>query len=323
VPTKEEVLTYRGHELRSNDDEQIGTIEEIYLDDQTGQPEWALVNTGLFGTKRSFVPLTQARQEGEAICVPYGKQQVKDSPTVDPDGELSQGDEAQLYRHYGLEYSEARSESGLPEGQVGGTAGTSAGGAAGTSAGGTAETSAGGTPAGGIAGAGTAGTSAGGTTDRAAGGTGDTTVGRSETGPSEASTGGTAGTAGGTAGTAEDAMTRSEEELAVGTREQEAGRVRLRKYVETEDVQETVPVRREEARVEREPITDENVDAATSGPEISEAEHEVVLHEEEPVAEKRAVPKERVRLDKDVQTEEQEVSDTVRQERIDVDDRAS
>jgi len=114
----------------------------------------------------------------------------------------------------------------------------------------------------------------------------------------------------------DDAMTRSEEELQVGARERERGRVRLRKYVVTEEVQKTVPVQREEVRVEREPITDANVEAATSGPEITESEHEVTLHEEVPVVEKRTVPKERVRLEKDTVTDEHEVSEQVRQERI-------
>jgi stress response protein YsnF len=79
-------------------------------------------------------------------------------------------------------------------------------------------------------------------------------------------------------------------------------------------------VQREEVRVEREPITDANVDNATDGPAISEEEHEVTLHEEVPVADKVAVPKERVRLDKDTVTDEETVSGEVRQERIDVDD---
>ena len=115
-------------------------------------------------------------------------------------------------------------------------------------------------------------------------------------------------------------MTRSEEELRVGTTEREAGRVRLKKYVVEDEVTETVPVRREEVRVEREPITHANRDDATAGPDISEQEHEMTLRAEEPVVEKRAVPKERVRLEKDVETEEREVSETVRSERIDVDD---
>jgi uncharacterized protein (TIGR02271 family) len=112
-------------------------------------------------------------------------------------------------------------------------------------------------------------------------------------------------------------MTRSEEELRVGKTQREAGRVRLKKYVVTEEVQQTVPVQREEVRLEREPITDANVGDATDGPAISEEEHEVVLHEEEVVTEKRAVPKERVRLDKETVTEEQTVSEEVRKEQID------
>jgi len=113
-------------------------------------------------------------------------------------------------------------------------------------------------------------------------------------------------------------MTRSEEELRVGKTRRERGRVRLRKYVTTEERQVTVPVEREEVRVERETITDANVDAATSGPQISEEEHEVVLHEEEPVVEKRVVPKERVRLGKETVTDKEQVGGEVRQEQIEV-----
>jgi uncharacterized protein (TIGR02271 family) len=192
---------------------------------------------------------------------------------MDPDGQLSQREEAELYRHYGLDYSEAHSDSGLPEGGAEGVSGT-----AGT-------------------------TVATGTTDTTDATDAAGTTGRDVSGP-----------------TTDDAMTRSEEELHVGTREREAGRVRLRKYVVEDQVTQTVPVRREEVRLEREPITDANVDAATDGPAISEEEHEVVLHQEEPVVEKQAVPKERVRLDKDVETQQEEVSDTVRKEQIDVDD---
>jgi uncharacterized protein (TIGR02271 family) len=114
-------------------------------------------------------------------------------------------------------------------------------------------------------------------------------------------------------------MTRSEEELRVGTETRERGRARLRKYVTTETQQVTVPVQREEVRVEREPITDANLDAATSGPAISEEEHEVTLREEEVVVDKRAVPRERVRLDTETVTDERQVSEEVRKEQIEVD----
>jgi uncharacterized protein (TIGR02271 family) len=266
VTTREETLTWRGQNMTDSNGDKIGKIEEIYLDAETGEPEWALVNTGLFGTKSSFVPLRGANPSGDGVGVNFSKDQVKDAPKMDPDGQLSQREEAELYRHYGLEYSEYESDSGLPEGGAG-TTGT-AGGA-------------------GISGR-----------DDAPG-----TTGRDTSGP-----------------TTDDAMTRSEEELHVGTQQRERGRARLRKYVVEDEVTQTVPVRREEVRVEREPITDANVGDATEGPAISEEEHEVVLHEEQPVAEKRVVPKERVRLDKDVETSEERVSDTVRQERIEVDD---
>jgi uncharacterized protein (TIGR02271 family) len=119
--------------------------------------------------------------------------------------------------------------------------------------------------------------------------------------------------------TTDDAMTRSEERLQVGTQTREAGRARLRKYVVTENVTQTVPVSHEEVRLEREPITDANVGAATSGPAISEEEHEVVLHEERPVVAKEAVPVERVRLGKETVTDQETVSEDVRKEQIDTD----
>src|SRR5215210_6256096 len=113
---KEDLLQKRGQDLYDASGDKIGKIDEIYLDADTGAPEWALVNTGMFGTKSTFVPLRDATDDGGNVRVPYEKAQVKDAPKVDPDGELSQQQEAELYRHYGLDYSESRSDSGLPEG---------------------------------------------------------------------------------------------------------------------------------------------------------------------------------------------------------------
>ena len=243
---KDQLLAQRGQDLYDADGDKLGTVEEIYLDAESGEPEWALVNMGLFGTKSTFVPLEGASEDGGTLRVRYDKAQVKDAPKVDPDGELSQQQEAELYAHYGLDYGESRSGSGLPEG-------------------------------------------------------GDATVGHDTSGP-----------------TTDDAMTRSEEELHVGTTQQEAGRARLRKYVVEDEVTQTVPVKREEVRIEREPVTDANAGAATDGPAISDEEHEVVLHEEEVVTEKRAVPKERIRMDKETVTDEQQVSETVRKEEVEI-----
>ncbi len=119
--------------------------------------------------------------------------------------------------------------------------------------------------------------------------------------------------------TTDDAMTRSEEQLRVGTERVEAGRARLRKRIVSETETKTVPVTREEATVTREPITEANMPKAMDGPAISEEEHEVVLQKDVPVVAKEAVPVERVRLATDTVTEQQTVSEQVRKEQIDTD----
>jgi uncharacterized protein (TIGR02271 family) len=119
--------------------------------------------------------------------------------------------------------------------------------------------------------------------------------------------------------TTDDAMTRSEERLRVGTQTVEAGRVRLRKRVVTETETRTIPISHEEVVVERQPITDGNLGRALDGPALSEEEHEIVLTGERPVVTKEAVPVERVRLDTDTVTEQVQVSDQVRKERIELD----
>ena len=115
-PTESAVAAWRGATAVDHDGEKIGTIDEIYADAESGKPEWLAVKTGLFGMKLSFIPIAEASETGGQVRVPYDNQQVKDAPTVEADGELSQGEEANLYRHYGLGYSEARSDSGLPRG---------------------------------------------------------------------------------------------------------------------------------------------------------------------------------------------------------------
>ena len=107
MPDVETVRTWEGRTLLNRDGSRIGTIEAIYLDDRTGQPEWALVNTGLFGTTSSFVPLAQAFQSDNDVLTTFDKQQVADAPRVDPDQHLSEAEERQLWRHYGLDYDAA------------------------------------------------------------------------------------------------------------------------------------------------------------------------------------------------------------------------
>jgi uncharacterized protein (TIGR02271 family) len=240
-----------GQDAYDQSGEKIGSAAEVYLDDETGQPEWVTVRTGLFGTRESFVPIRDADLTDDGVRVPVSKDRVKDAPKIDTDGHLSPQEEQELYRYYGLGNGTAQTTTQT-------TTGT-------------------------------------GTDTRAA-------VGHDTSGP-----------------TTDDAMTLSEERLDVGTRSEEVGRARLRKYVVTENVTTTVPVSHEEVRIEREPITDANVGNAMDGPAISEEEHEVTLHAERPVVEKEAVPVERVRLDKETVVENETVSEGLRKEEIEVD----
>jgi uncharacterized protein (TIGR02271 family) len=247
------------------DDTEIGSVSQVYTDNDSGSPTWVTVRTGWFGTSESFIPLEQATISGNRIAVPYDKDTIKGAPKFEPDEPLSPADEDELYRYYS---------------RSGGTTGVSA----------------------------------------SAGIASDTTY-DSESALGSATDAGPAAGAGYETGAAtDDAMTRSEEQLHVGTERVETGRARLRKYVVTDQQTVTVPVTREEVRIEREPITDANAGEAYSGPEISEAEHEVVLTEERAVVTKEAVPVERVRLATDEVTENQTVTEEVRKEQIELDD---
>ncbi|MCC3655720.1 MULTISPECIES: DUF2382 domain-containing protein [Streptomyces] len=243
-------------------DGKLGKVSQVYVDDRSNRPEWATVQTGMFGTKESFVPLAEARLADGSLELPYDKEKVKNAPRVEADqGHVSESEESELYRYYGI----PRGEAQRPEAAAGRTGGERGRGS----------------PAG----------------ERPS-----RPVGRDTSGP-----------------TTDEAMTRSEERLRVGTESVESGKAHLRKHVVTENVTRTVPVSHEEVRVEREPITEANRDRAMRGPAISEEEHEVTLHEERPVVEKETVPVERVRLDTETVTEQQEVSEQVRKERIDSD----
>ena len=237
--SQNELSRLTGTDVYDTDGDKIGSVGQVYLDSQSGDPEWVSVKTGLFGTKETFVPLQRASLSEDRVVVAYDKARVKDAPRVDADGDLSPAEEQELYTYYGL---------------------------------------------------------GGGTT------TSTTTT-----------------TTTGDTGFGDDAMTRSEEHLVAGTRTEQTGVARLRKYVVTEQEQVRVPVSHEEARIEREPITDRNRDAALRGPAIHEAEYEVTLEAERPVVDTEAVPVERVRLNKETVRDEETVRGEVRKEQIEFD----
>jgi len=248
---------YMGKTAVDTSGSKIGTVGQVYLNDETGQPDWITVNTGLFGTKEHFAPLHGANINGDDVVLPYGRDVVKDAPDVSDASHLDADEQQSLYSYYerylgaggGGQQTEVASDSG---------------------------------------------------TVRTENGTGRS-EGYDTSGP-----------------TTDNAMTRSEEHLNVGTQQVEAGTARLRKYVVTEQQTVNVPVSHEEVRVEREAVTDANRGDALDGPAISEEEHEVVLHAEQPVVTTEAVPVERVRLGTETVTDTQNVSGEVRKEQVEV-----
>jgi uncharacterized protein (TIGR02271 family) len=265
--TEQNIAGLIGGKVTDPDGHKIGTVGQVYVDPDTGRPNWATVSTGLFGTSESFVPLEQADATDEGLRVPYTKEFIKDAPRIDTDAELSAAEESRLYDYYELN-----------------------GGA--------------------TSGAGHAGN--GGFSESRTDGFADTADRDTTTGVDRSAGYDTSGP------NTDDAMTRSEEQLHVGTERVETGRARLRKYVVTEHETVDVPVTREEVRLEREPITDGNVGDALSGPDISEEEHEVVLTEERPVIAKETVPVERVRLGTESVTDTERVDADVRREEVEL-----
>lgn len=285
--------------------EKIGNVGRVYVDDNTGRPDWITVKTGLFGMKESFVPLAGARRVGSDLHITHTKDVVKEAPRVDADAHLSVSEEEELYRHYGLTRN-ANAKLGNRAGTGGGTgkaaaAGAGAGGAAGAmGAAGTGRTSGTDKPTAGTPASGT-GTGMGKHRDTETSGTSRPLVGAG----AERSAGDLGG---------KEEMIRSEEQLQVGTEEYESGKARLHKYVVTENVTRTVPVSHEEVHMVREPL--QPGDKGTRA-DIHEQDVEVTLHAERATMRKESVPVERVRLETERVTEQKEVSAELRKEQID------
>ena len=272
----------------------VGNVGQVYLTNDSQEPSWVTVNTGLFGTKETFIPLAEATFSGDAITVPYEKSFIKDAPHVDEDGEISAQQEEELYRYYGVADDRGTAATGR-----------------GTDRDGLGDRDA--------ALAGTAGTGVG--TDR------DRDLDRDRDGlgdrDRDAALAGTAGTGVGTdrdrdldrdrAGKDADGVTLHEEKVEVGTERQQTGKARLRKYVVTETEQVEVPVQREEVVLEREPATGRDAGR------VGEEEVEVTLSEERPVINKETVATENVSLGKRTVEDTETVRTEVAHEEVDVD----
>jgi uncharacterized protein (TIGR02271 family) len=310
-----------GLTVYDNDGEKVGSVGRVYVDDDTGKPDWVTVKTGLFGMKESFVPLAGARRVGSDLHVAHPKDSVKDAPRVDADAHLSVAEEEELYRHYGLTRKSGNlGEKGSAGMDAPTTAGTGAMGAAGAAG---AARGAGTAPGAKATGkATTAGTSAGaagaGTTGAGMAGAGSGTGRHRDTDASTTArplAGAGAGTSRAADMSGKEELIRSEEQVHVGKEEYESGKARLHKYVVTEEVTRTVPVSHEEVRVVREPL--QPGEKTTRTTELGEQDVEVTLHAERATVRKEAVPVERVRLETNRVTEQKEVSAEVRKEKID------
>ncbi|ASO22283.1 uncharacterized protein (TIGR02271 family) [Actinoalloteichus hoggarensis] len=315
-----------GRTVYGADGSKIGKIAQVWLDGPSGEPSWISVHTGLFGVRESFVPVAGMRHNDQGdVEVRYNRDQVREAPQVAPDqGELPIEEESRLYDYYGLP-SQRQSTESLSSGgrQTAGpdTVRPNAAGAAGMAG----ATGDGRQESRDAAAEARAGQQRAASTypemlaaeERAAGRSGapmPTPRRGATTGRAESST---------TAGQTDrgEAVTRCEEQLSVHAEQVEVGRAWLRKYVVTEEVEIKVPLKRERVRMETEPITDADREAAAgSGLRIHEERREVVLHEERPVIERRTVPVERVRLTTETTTEEQTITERVRRERFEFND---
>lgn len=306
----DDVLAARSGKAYDSDGDKVGSVGEVYLDDQTGQPAWVTVNTGLFGTSESFVPLEGARVEGDDLHLPYSKAKIKDAPRQDADKHLDVEQEEALYHYYGLGNSagDRRDFDGDRDrdAAVGGAAGTAG--------------------AAGVAGAAGRDRDFDGdrrdvTADRDRDGhtvgdkardIADNRDGRQD-GRDEAFVDGDRDRRDVDGDRDGEGVVRHEERVNVGTERRESGKARLRKYVVTEQQQVDVPVSREEVNVTREPMNER-----ASNVTLGEQTETVTLHEERPVVDKETVAVERVGLDVDEVRDTERVQTEVAHEEVEV-----
>jgi hypothetical protein len=250
APSVEEVQAWVGRVMIDRDGNRLGEITDIYLDRETDRPEWAVVRTGLFGLRSSFVPLAAASEVEHDIQVPHERTLVKDAPNIEADGQLSEAEEAELYRHYGLDYDNVTADSDQAASQQLGDPAVG--------------------PPSGPAGDAQPTTPPPGSSEPATAPIGGPVERRSDEELQATDTMGSAQPA------TDDGLgvgegvsrpfvyeTPSPPQGRPGSRRREPGQVRLRRYLVTEVVTETEAGQRHELQVEREPINDPEVAGTT------------------------------------------------------------
>ena len=286
--------------------DKVGSVQDVYVNDTSGQPDFISVNHGLFGTGTSIVPLRGHSLRDGDLHLAFPKDRIEDAPDLDDNGHLTTNDQDALYRHYALtEVQDVTTyETGAAAEPVDGAAGHGVDAGAAGAAGYGVEAGAG-VPAAGV-GAAAAGVGAG-----AAG------LGAADAGYADGVAGAADAGVAGAGVTDSDELIRSEEQLNVSKDRVESGEVHLRKYVVTETETVEVPVEREEVRIVREPITEADRAAHTGA--IGEAEASVTLHEDQVTVTKESVPVEKVSLETETVRDTETVSEEVRKERFETD----
>jgi uncharacterized protein (TIGR02271 family) len=276
---------FAGYEVYDHSGSKIGKVDDLFVDENEN-PEYVGVKMGFFGTSSTLIPwemVSSTDDSGRNVTVATDKETAKNGPAFDDDREITPEFEQQVYSYYGLQSSSDSESSGSYGSYY-----------------------------------------SDGSTDAGTVGPG-MSMGDTETGEfrEHAVTDEGVNQSQGDDLADEDELRvqRTEEELAAGTREREAGQVRVSKRVRTDRESVEVPTRHEEVSVERVPVS-EGAAAATEA-QIGEDEVRVPLTEEEVVVEKRPVAKEEVRIRKDVVEDTEVVEEDVRKEEVDVDDQTT
>ncbi|GAA0506277.1 PRC-barrel domain-containing protein [Saccharopolyspora thermophila] len=103
-----EALRMFGCEVFDPEGHRIGIVGQLFIDDDTEQPAWITVQTGLFGTNESFVPLEGAAFDGDTLTVAVDKDAVRHAPRITlHQGDLPPEQERALYLYYGMAYGVA------------------------------------------------------------------------------------------------------------------------------------------------------------------------------------------------------------------------
>ena len=112
MPEVENISDWRGKEIQDRDGDKIGKLEDVYVDTETDAPVFGSVKEGHISKHLTFVPLHDATASPDGLKVAVSKEQVKDAPNLDQDGEMSATEESDLYRHYEIPYVPASAPSG-------------------------------------------------------------------------------------------------------------------------------------------------------------------------------------------------------------------